>query len=122
MSKNILVDLNVILDVLLERSGFETSRSVLTLQESASYNIYISGHIITTFAYLLEHAKVPRAEILRQITWLLETFSVVATTNDILSKATKSHIDYEDAVIEQAALACNALVIITRNGKDFSNS
>lgn len=123
MPKNILVDLNIILDVLLERPGFEASRSVLELQESASYNVHISGHVVTAFAYLLEHAKVPRAEVLRHVIWLLQTFLVVATTGDILSDATKSRIaDYEDAVIEQAALTCGASAVITRNVKDFNNS
>jgi hypothetical protein len=35
----------------------------------------------------------------------------------------KSRItDYEDAVIEQAAVICNAPIIITRNIKDFKAS
>lgn len=123
MPKNILIDLNVILDVLLERQGFHSSRSVLELQESTSHTLYLSGHIITTFAYLLEHAQVPRVEILRHIDWLLQTFLIVPTTVDILQHATKSRVaDYEDAVIEQAAIACNATAIITRNIKDFKNS
>ncbi len=123
MPKSILVDLNVILDVLLERDGFEASRSILELQESRSHTVYISGHIVTTFAYLLEHAKVPQAEIIRQVNWLLQTFPVVATTHDILRSATNSLIDdYEDAVIEQAAVACKALAIVTRNLKDFGKS
>ncbi len=123
MPKSILVDLNIILDVLLERPGFEASRSILELQESALYNVHISGHAVTTFAYLLEHAKVPRTEILRHVVWLLQTFLIVATTGDILNSATKSRIaDYEDAVVEQAALTCGASEVITRNLKDFSNS
>ncbi|HTE22235.1 MAG TPA: PIN domain-containing protein [Candidatus Limnocylindria bacterium] len=123
MPKNILVDLNVILDVLLERRGFKASQSVLELQVSNSYNVYVSGHIVTTFAHLLERAKVPQTEILRHINWLLQTFLVVSTTGDILKSATRSRItDYEDAVIEQAALVCNATAIITRNIKDFRHS
>lgn len=123
MPKNILVDLNVILDVLLKRPGHEASQSVLQLQEMAGHNVYISGHVVTTMAYLLEHAKVPRPEIKRQIGWLLQKFTVVATNENILQKATKSRVkDYEDAVIEQAAAACGARVIVTRNIKDFKNS
>lgn len=120
MRKNILVDLNVILDVLLERRGYQSSQAVL---ESSLYKIFISAHIVTTFAYLLENAKVPREEIKRNIDWLLNTFVVVATTDIILSKALKSDvIDFEDAVIEQAALNCEAEAIITRNVKDFTKS
>lgn len=123
MPKNILVDLNIILDVLLERKGFQASQTILELQESDSHNVYISGHIVPTFAYLLEQAKIPQAEILRQVSWLLETFLVVPTTDSLLKKATKSSItDYEDAVIEQAAAICKAEAIITRNVRDFKNS
>ena len=120
MRKNILVDLNVILDVLLERSGYQSSQVVL---ESSLHTIFISGHIVTTFAYLLENAKVPSEEIKRNIDWLLNTFIVVATTDKILNKALKSDIaDFEDAVIKQAAINCEAETIITRNVKDFAES
>lgn len=120
MRKNILVDLNVILDVLLERRGYQSSQAVL---ESSLYKIFISAHIVITFAYLLENAKVPKEEIKHNIDWLLDTFEVVATTDEILGKALKSDIaDFEDAVIEQAALSCEAEAIITRNVKDFTKS
>lgn len=120
MPKNILVDLNVILDVLLERAGHQASQSVLELQQTRGYTLFISGHTVTTFAYLLEYTKVPQPEIRRHVDWLLQTFSVVSTNVDILKDALKSPItDYEDAVIEQAALACKSSLIITRNIKDF---
>ena len=120
MPKNILVDLNVILDVLLERSGYQASQSVLELQQTEGHTLFISAHTVTTFAYLLEHAKVPRTEISRHIDWLLQTFSVVSTSAEILNDALESRItDYEDAVIEQAALECQASLIVTRNIKDF---
>lgn len=122
MQRSILVDLNIILDVLLERPGYQSSQAVLE-KVPRGYTIFISGHIVPTFAYLLEHAKVPQAEIKLNIQWLLNTFSVVATSDDILNDALKSKItDYEDAVIEQSALECNATVIITRNIKDFAES
>lgn len=122
MQRNILVDLNVILDILLERPGYTASQAALE-SRSIGYTLCISGHIVTTFAYLLEHAKVPHSEIRRNIGWLLQTFSVVATSDSILSGALESAItDYEDAVIEQAALQCKASVIVTRNVKDFAKS
>lgn len=123
MAKNILVDLNVIMDVLLERPGYQASQSVLQLQHTRGHTLFISGHMVTTFAYLLEYAKVPQAEIHRQIDWLLQTFSVVSTNAEILKDAVESRItDYEDAVVEQAAVVCQASVIVTRNIKDFKLS
>lgn len=123
MPKNILIDLNIILDVFLERPGFEASRDILQLQQSSAHDLYISAHIVTTLTYLLESAKVPRAEMLRHVDWLLQTLSVVPTTSALLKAAVRSQLkDYEDATIEQAALACQASAIITRNVKDFKAS
>ena len=123
MHKNILIDLNIILDVLLERPGYKASQSVLEIQSSIDYTVFVSAHVVTTFAYLLENAKVPMEEIKRNINWLLQSFSIVATDRGILKSSLKSNIkDYEDAVVEQAALDCEASVIITRNVKDFSQS
>ncbi len=123
MPKDILIDLNVIIDVLLERQGFESSRDVLELSELGGYRLYISAHVVTTFAYILEEAKVPRSEVLRHIKWLLQVFIIVPVDGALLKAALKSSLkDYEDAVVEQAAIICNASTIVTRNIKDFKDS
>lgn len=123
MPINILIDLNVILDLLLDRKGSDASKTVLELSEHDSHHLYISAHIVTTFTYLLEEANVPISQIQRHISWLIETFTVVPVNSTLLKNALKSRIrDYEDAVIEQAAIACGATTIITRNVKDFKAS
>ncbi len=123
MPKNILIDLNVILDLLLDRKGSDASKAVLELSEHDSHHLYISAHIVTTFAYLLEESNVPISLIQHHINWLIETFTVVPVDSALLQNALKSRItDYEDAVIEQVAIACGATAIITRNVKDFKAS
>lgn len=123
MYKNILIDLNIILDVFLEREGYNESANIIKLGELSSYNLYISAHIVSTFAYLLERAKVPNYIILKHVEWLLKTFKVVAVNGELLENALKSHIsDFEDALIEQAASIADCNVIITRNIKDFKFS
>jgi len=123
MPENILIDLNVILDVLLERKGFLASKTVLELNEQDRYHLYISAHIVTTFAYLLEEAKIPNPQIQTYIHWLIETFNVVSVDSLVLKNALKSKIkDYEDAVVEQTAILCDATTIITRNVSDFKTS
>ena len=123
MPKNILIDLNVILDLLLDRKGSDASKTVLELSEQDSHHLYISAHIVTTFSYLLEESNVPISVIQNHINWLIETFTVVPVDSTLLKHALKSRIiDYEDAVIEQAAIACGATAIITRNVKDFKAS
>src|SRR5665213_1501333 len=102
MPKNILVDLNVIVDVLLERKGAEASTSILELGERSNFSLYVSAHMVTTFAYILESAKVPSTQLLQHVHWLLETFIVVPVDSTLLKNALKSQIkDYEDAVVER---------------------
>jgi predicted nucleic-acid-binding protein len=123
MQEDILIDLNVILDVLLERNGVEASQQILELNELRNYKLHISAHFVTTFAYLLGEATVPTKEIQDHIKWLIETFNVVPVDNLVLKNALRSHIkDYEDAVVEQTAILCKASTIITRNVKDFNAS
>lgn len=123
MPKNILIDLNIILDVFLERNGFEASSNIIQLGEAQDHSLYISAHVVGTFAYLLENAKVPRRKILEHIDWMLQTFTVVPVDGQLLSLALKSSItDFEDAIIEQAAQMSACSLIVTRNLKDFKAS
>jgi predicted nucleic acid-binding protein len=123
MPKNILIDLNIILDVFLERKGFEASSDVIQLSESKNYNLYISAHIVSTLAYLLGNAKVPRSQVIKHIDWMLQVFAVIPVDGPLLSLALKSNVrDFEDAIIEQAARASSSSLIITRNLKDFKAS
>lgn len=123
MAKNILVDLNVIVDVLLERKGYQAAMAVLGMGEARKLKLHVSAHVVTTLAYLLEVAKVPTPEISRQIAWLITMFIVVPVDATLLEAALVSRLsDYEDAVIEQAALRTGASRIITGNIKDFTHS
>lgn len=123
MHKSILVDLNIILDVFLEREGYMASSNTIQIGELSAYNVCISAHIVSTFAYLLENAKVTNSQILKHIEWLLSIFTVVPVDSNLISKALKSKItDFEDALIEQAACIAGCSIIITRNIKDFKLS
>jgi predicted nucleic-acid-binding protein len=123
MPKNILIDLNIILDVFLKRKGYEASVKVLEIHENSGYKLFISAHCIDTLAYVLESAKVPRKQILAHIDWLVRVFEVVAIDSPLILRALGSNItDFEDALVEQAAQAASASAIITRNLKDFKAS
>lgn len=121
--RSILVDLNVILDVLLERPGYPKSSQVLELGEGGGCTLFVSAHAVTTLVYLLEHAKVPRPNAQAHVRWLLDVFKVVGIDHALLRTALNSGLkDYEDAVVEGAAVACGARKIVTRNIKDFKGS
>ncbi|HEY1646262.1 MAG TPA: PIN domain-containing protein [Candidatus Saccharimonadales bacterium] len=118
--ENIFIDLNIIVDVVLERVGYKSSLAVIELSDSSDVQLFVSAHTVTTFAYLLEQAKIKRSEIHKYIEWMLMTFIVIPTDQIVLNEALKSRIlDYEDAVIDKSARSCGALFIVTRNMKDF---
>jgi predicted nucleic acid-binding protein len=122
MHKNIFVDLNIVVDILLERRGFEASRDVIRLGANGCV-LHMSGHTVTTLAYLLERASLSRPQIHQCLIWTLRTFRITPTTHELLAQALVSPIqDYEDAVVEAAAIDCRAAAIISRNIKDFTAS
>jgi len=123
MPKNICVDLNVLVDIVLQRPGYEAARDVIASGELGQSKLFLSAHEITTFDYILKRAGIPRADRNRFLAWLLKVCSVISTHETILMRAFASAItDYEDAVVEQAALAAHCDYIITRNVRDFKNS
>ncbi|HEX7633010.1 MAG TPA: PIN domain-containing protein [Candidatus Saccharimonadales bacterium] len=121
--KNILIDLNIILDLVLNRPGGASAEDLLEPYVGYPERLFMSAHSITTFAYLLGRAGQSHHEVLSQVDWLLKRCSVVGLHAKHFTAALASHMkDYEDAVVEQAALACGAEAIITRNLKDFTHS
>jgi hypothetical protein len=123
MPKNICVDLNVLVDIVLQRPGYEAARDVIAAGELGQDKLFLSAHEVTTFDYILKRAHIPRVERNRFLAWLLKVCSVIPTHEIVLTRALSSGItDYEDAVVEQAALTVGCSYIITRNVKDFKNS
>lgn len=123
MPRSIFIDLNVVLDFQFRRSDFASCLKILELGEDGSHRLHLSAHAVTTFAYVLERAKLPRIEQTSQLSWLLHTFQIEPVNGTLLSRALSSAVsDYEDAVVEAAAAQCGAAAIITSNIKDFAHS
>jgi len=123
MPKNILIDLNVVIDALLQRGDYQSAQRLLDSAEEIGIRLHISSHMVTTLAYLLEAAKIPDAEIRKQLHWLLRKFEVVAVDKEVLRAAAGSAVnDFEDAVVERAAIKSRSEAIITGNIRDFAQS
>lgn len=121
--KNILLDLNVILDLVLGRPGREVAKKVLTLSTDPNYKLYVSSHCVTTFDYVLKESDVTIQQRHKLVEWLLKTCNIVAVNHTMLTAAIRSGVtDFEDAVVEQVALKVGCTVIITRNIRDFKHS
>lgn len=119
----VIVDTNVILDVLCDRKEFVAdSLRVFQCCEAQHITGYISALSIPNIVYIMRKELDPERirEILHTLTMV---FSVVELReSDLLKAAELSFDDYEDAIQSVCAARVRADHIVTRNGKDFSNS
>ena len=120
----VFVDLNVLLDVVLDRREFvkESAQSLGRIVSVRSCRGYIAQHAVTTLFYIVrKQCGVENARMAVQK--VLKLLSVLPATQKILIGAADSkYADYEDAVSFLSAAAAGCDAIITRNPSDFSKS
>lgn len=121
--RRILIDVNVILDVLLNRSPHADNASeVWSAVETGRAQGFISAHAITTIHYLNTKA-VGRKMAAETTEALLSVFDVAIVDEGVLRKAAAAGWpDFEDAVTAAAAASARCDAIVTRNPRDFSKS
>jgi predicted nucleic acid-binding protein len=117
----LLLDINILLDVAFGRPGQESSSAVIR-QCGGAHEGWLAWHSLATFAYLVERqdsAATARAHLADLLAWV----KVAETTHAHTLHALKLPMrDFEDALQVAAAIACQASWIVTRNGKDFTDS
>ena len=121
--KRLLFDVNVVLDVLLDRKPFaDTSSEVWATVERGEAEGFLSAHAITTLHYL--NAKAVGARMARETTdALLSVFSVAGVDDAVLNAALALNWnDFEDAVTTAAAKRAKCEALVTRNPSDFKGS
>jgi predicted nucleic acid-binding protein len=119
----ILVDTNVILDVILERTPHaEGSTAILQTIEKSAADGFVAAHAVTTIHYLIRRAiGLTRAD--QSIAGILRFFEVATIDQSILHDAMRlAFPDFEDAVTAAAAHRAGCDYIVTRNAKDFRKS
>ena len=117
----VLFDTNVVLDALLEREPFVEDAALLV---EAVVRRQLTGLLcattLTTVDYLLSRERdqhVARTAIHQ----LLATFEVASVGRSELEQAAAStFIDFEDAVLHEAARTAAVDAIVTRNTGDFA--
>ena len=116
-----LVDTNVILDVLLDRSPFvENSSAIMGNIERRELTGILGATTVTTIHYLACKIIGKRAGT-AVITKLLQIYQVAPVDQQVLLLALHSGFkDCEDAVLHAAAIQAGADAIVTRNTKDFT--
>ncbi len=116
----VLLDTNVILDVLIDRRPYSTDAArVLSLIEGGLLQGLLCATTITTIDYFLSQS-LSRRDARRHLAQLIRVFDIAAVNRSVIEGAFASRIvDFEDAVLEQAAIKAGAQAIITKNTTDF---
>lgn len=119
----ILIDTNVILDVLCNRSEFvESSSKVWKYCETRQAEGYISALTVPNIVYILRKELTPQKtqEIISQIMTVFDVIDLKSV--DLKNAAVMLTSDFEDALQICCAKRIKADYIITRNIRAFENS
>src|SRR5688572_29255932 len=118
-----LVDLNVVLDVLLEREAHvEASAALWAHIELGEAEGLLAAHTVPTLYYLAAKTRGrPFAE--RCVSDVLGVFGVAPVGREVLREAVAlGWADFEDAVCAAAGIAAGCQVIATRDPHGFRHS
>jgi predicted nucleic acid-binding protein len=120
--KRLLIDLNVVLDVVLDREHAASASRLWAALETGMGQGLVPAHGVTTVFYLIARAK--GMAFARQATdGMLHVFAVAPVDEKVLRRALAlGFTDFEDAVCASAAEACKCDVIVTRDAKGFAGS
>lgn len=119
----VLFDTNIVLDLLMDRLPYsEAAAELFSRVEGGTITGYLCGTTITTVHYLAAKTiGAPWAQ--EEIRKLLAFFEVAPVNRHVLESALNADfIDFEDAVIHEAACSVGADALVTRNRKDFRKS
>jgi AbrB family looped-hinge helix DNA binding protein len=119
----VLFDTNVVLDVLLEREPHaHAAAQLMSLADDGVLDGYLCATTITAVHHLTAKALGPkRAASL--VATLLDLFQIAPVDREVVTGALDlGFVDFEDAVIHEAAVLAEASAIVTRNGRDFKGA
>jgi predicted nucleic acid-binding protein len=121
--KRVLFDVNVILDVLLDRKPFaDDSSAAWAAVENGDAEGFLSAPAITTLHYL--NARAAGVKMATETTEaLLTVFEVAPVDEAVLRSAVALEWkDFEDAVVAAGARRAKCDAVITRNPRDFKGA
>jgi predicted nucleic acid-binding protein len=121
--KRLLLDVNIILDVLLERPPHaEHAAALWALIETGKAAGLLSAHAVTIVHYLVAHEH-DRRRARRAVDRLLSVYAVATVDDEVIRTAMRlGWSDFEDAVTATAAAAAGCDALVTRNPRDFKAS
>jgi hypothetical protein len=121
--KRVLVDIDVVLDVLLDRKPQVTASSaVWAAIETGSAQGLLAAHAVTTIHYLIrkEHGIAKGG---RTLSAILRVFDAAAVDGPVIHDALRLPMaDFEDSVTAAAAHLAGCDLIVTRDPRAFRGS
>ena len=112
----ILVDVNIFIDVLSGRGGFESSIKIIDSVRNGKIQGRISALTIPILWFLLSKTEKAKDKVKN----IVDGFEIIPLTKEIIQKSFESDMeDFEDAIQFHSALEDGCDAIITRNKKDF---
>ena len=120
--KKLLLDLNIVLDVVLNRAEAASAARLWAALEIRKGRGYVPAHGVTTIFYLVSRAK--GAAFARRATdGILRVFTVAPVDEKVLRRALSfGWSDFEDAVCASAGESCGCDAIVTRDPKGFKDA
>jgi len=121
--KTVLLDLNVVLDVILERQPgvIAAARLWAALEQGAGRGL-IPAHGVITIHYILAKAR-GRVFARQGVAQLLSVFGVAPIDEPVLQRALAlAWRDFEDAVCAAAAEAARCDALVTRDPDGFTDA
>ena len=118
--KTVLLDVNVVLDVLLNRRPHvDASAALWAAIESGRVKGLLAAHAVTTIHYLVRKER-GAAKARTIVAAILTVFDVAPVDRSVMELALGlSFADFEDAVTAAAARIAGCDCVVTRDTKDF---
>ena len=113
------LDTNILLDLLLERDGYEASAQILQLRDEGKIDLCVSILTMVNVAYVYKKT-VGQNAVIPNLKCLSAIVDVLPMGNDTLEQALYVESkDFEDTLQYLCAVQNHCDAIITRNEKDF---
>ena len=115
----VFLDTNILLDLLLERDGYELGAKIFQLQEDGKCSLCVSVLTMVNAAYIYRKT-VGQDMAIVNIKYLSALVEVLPMDNDMLKAAIYKHgKDFEDVLQAVCAAVGKCDCIVTRNEKDY---
>lgn len=115
----LFLDTNILLDLLLERDGFEESAEIIEMSNEGKCQLFVSSLTMVNIAYVYQKT-VGREAIIPNLKLISSLMEVLPLSGDDIERSYYlDGRDFEDTIQAVCATRAGCDCIITRNSKDF---